>query len=171
MRRRTRALLGLLLCLVAASARAQTRSALKQDFADQNANQCLCGPTSGGATTPGFRAFVAADIPDVSATYALASRTLTAGSGLTGGGTLAADRTFTVGAGTCITANADDVAVTDACVNAATLGGVSSSGFVQTSRAVNTNNGLSGGGTLAADRTISGAPIWAVLVHAGAGGL
>lgn len=34
-----------------------------------------------------------------------------AGAGLTGGGTLAADRTFNVGAGTGITVNADDVAI------------------------------------------------------------
>ncbi len=41
----------------------------------------------------------------------LTGRTLTAGAGLTGGGTLASDRTFTVGAGTGITVNADDVAI------------------------------------------------------------
>ncbi len=39
------------------------------------------------------------------------TRTLTAGAGLTGGGTLAADRTFDVGAGAGITVNANDVAV------------------------------------------------------------
>ena len=37
--------------------------------------------------------------------------TLTAGSGLTGGGTIAASRTFNVGAGVGVTVNADDVAV------------------------------------------------------------
>lgn len=41
-----------------------------------------------------------------------ATRTLTAGAGLTGGGPLAADRSFAVGAGSGITVNADDVAVT-----------------------------------------------------------
>lgn len=40
------------------------------------------------------------------------SRTLTAGAGLTGGGDLSADRTFNVGAGTGITVNTDDVALT-----------------------------------------------------------
>jgi hypothetical protein len=40
--------------------------------------------------------------------------TLTAGSGLTGGGTIAASRTFNVGAGTGITVNADDVALSAA---------------------------------------------------------
>ena len=39
------------------------------------------------------------------------ARSLTAGAGLTGGGDLSADRTFTVGAGTGITVNVDDVAV------------------------------------------------------------
>lgn len=39
------------------------------------------------------------------------SVTLTAGAGLTGGGTIAASRSFAVGAGTGITVNADDVAV------------------------------------------------------------
>jgi hypothetical protein len=38
--------------------------------------------------------------------------TLTAGAGLTGGGTIAASRTFDVGAGTGITVNANDVAIT-----------------------------------------------------------
>jgi hypothetical protein len=40
------------------------------------------------------------------------SRLLTAGAGLTGGGDLTADRTFDVGAGTGITVNANDVALT-----------------------------------------------------------
>jgi hypothetical protein len=34
------------------------------------ANYVFAGPTSGGATTPAFRALVASDIPDISATYA-----------------------------------------------------------------------------------------------------
>ena len=41
----------------------------------------------------------------------LQARDLIAGAGLTGGGTLAADRTFAVGAGTGVTVNADDVAI------------------------------------------------------------
>jgi fibronectin-binding autotransporter adhesin len=43
--------------------------------------------------------------------YVQATRNLIAGAGLTGGGTLAADRTFAVGAGLGITVNADDVAL------------------------------------------------------------
>ncbi|MDD5482010.1 MAG: hypothetical protein PHR64_03685, partial [Candidatus Shapirobacteria bacterium] len=47
-----------------------------------------------------------------STTHAVrADRSLTAGSGLTGGGNLTADRTFNVGAGNGISVNADDVAV------------------------------------------------------------
>jgi hypothetical protein len=41
----------------------------------------------------------------------LASRQIVSGDGLTGGGTLAEDRTLAVGAGTGITVNADDVAI------------------------------------------------------------
>ena len=37
--------------------------------------------------------------------------TLTAGAGLTGGGTIAASRTFNIGAGTGVTVNADDIAI------------------------------------------------------------
>jgi hypothetical protein len=46
------------------------------------------------------------------ARYIASTRTLTAGAGLTGGGDLSADRTFTVGAGTLITVGADDVGIT-----------------------------------------------------------
>jgi len=42
----------------------------------------------------------------------LATRTITAGAGLTGGGDLSANRTIDVGAGTGITVNANDVALT-----------------------------------------------------------
>lgn len=45
------------------------------------------------------------------------SLTLTAGAGLTGGGDLSSNRSFAVGAGTGITVNADDVAVTVASQN------------------------------------------------------
>ena len=44
----------------------------------------------------------------------LQARNLIAGDGLTGGGTLAADRTFNIGAGTGITVNANDIAVSAA---------------------------------------------------------
>jgi len=51
-----------------------------------------------------------------------AGRTLTAGNGLTGGGTLAADRTFDVGPGTGIGVGANDVHLTDTAVTPATYG-------------------------------------------------
>jgi hypothetical protein len=58
------------------------------------------------------RAYVdAGDLNDVQT-----SRLLTAGAGLTGGGDLTADRTFDVGAGTGIIANANDVAVDTAVI-------------------------------------------------------
>ena len=47
-----------------------------------------------------------------SSSFAKSSLGLTAGSGLTGGGDLTADRTFTIGAGTNIVVNADDVQTT-----------------------------------------------------------
>lgn len=52
-----------------------------------------------------------AEIATELALKAYASVTLTAGGGLTGGGDLAANRSFVVGAGTGITVNADDVAL------------------------------------------------------------
>jgi hypothetical protein len=59
---------------------------------------------------------------------ALDGRNLIAGAGLTGGGTLAADRTFTVGAGTGITVNADDVALANTLVTIGAYGSASSVG-------------------------------------------
>lgn len=47
---------------------------------------------------------------------------ITAGAGLTGGGTIAATRTLNVGAGTGITVNADDIAISNTGVAAATYG-------------------------------------------------
>ena len=47
------------------------------------------------------------------------SVTLTAGAGLTGGGTIASSRTFNIGAGSYITVNADDVAVDATTTNTA----------------------------------------------------
>lgn len=63
-----------------------------------------------------------ADVTDLKA------RNLTAGAGLTGGGNLTADRTFAVGAGTGITVNANDVAITATGVTAASYGSASQVG-------------------------------------------
>jgi hypothetical protein len=83
------------------------------------------------------------------ATPALASLTLTAGAGLTGGGDLSANRTFAVGAGTGITVNADDVALSAATIASLALADTS----VQPARTLTAGAGLTGGGSLAADRT------------------
>ena len=67
--------------------------------------------TGNGAVSaaPAWDTVVDADLP---ATVVRTSRLITSGSGLTGGGDLSADRTLVVGAGTGITVNADDVALT-----------------------------------------------------------
>lgn len=61
-----------------------------------------------GATTFGFAAIQDVDLPS---TIVRTSRTITAGAGLTGGGSLAADRTIDVGAGNGISVAADSVSV------------------------------------------------------------
>ena len=45
-------------------------------LATQAANQVWAGPTGGGAVAPAFRLLVAADIPDISATYATAANAM-----------------------------------------------------------------------------------------------
>jgi hypothetical protein len=94
-----------------------------------------------------------------------------AGTGLTGGGTIAADRTLNVIGGNGITANADDVAVdaqtgltansTGLWTNDSQIVHDSLSGFVanehidHSSVSVTAGNGLTGGGTIAATRTVA----------------
>lgn len=114
--------------------------------------------------------------------------TLTAGAGLTGGGTIAASRTFAVGAGVGITVNADDVAlningltadtlavgdffafydisgadhnkVTLANLNAALdhnalTNYVANQHIDHTTVSISTTEGIQGGGTIAATRTL-----------------
>lgn len=48
-----------------------TSGTLAGSFVNQSANTIFSGPTSGGAAAPAFRALVSADIPSLSATYAL----------------------------------------------------------------------------------------------------
>jgi hypothetical protein len=79
-----------------------------------------------------------------SAAFALSARNLTAGAGLTGGGTLAADRTFDVGAGTGITVAADSVGLDTASTRNTDHAGVS----------ITAGNGLTGGGDITANRTL-----------------
>ena len=72
--------------------------------ADHTATGLIAGHVlrATGATTFAFQGLQAADLPDLSATYALAARQITAGLGLTGGGDLTADRSFAVVAGSGI---------------------------------------------------------------------
>ena len=96
--------------------------------------------------------------------------TLTAGNGLTGGGTIAASRTFAVGAGDGITVNADDIQVDatvlrttgDAVISASaqvSLTGLSdydaNDHIDHTSVTMTAGNGLTGGGTIASTRTFN----------------
>ena len=100
------------------------------------------------------------------------SRTITGGGGLTGGGDLSADRVISIAAGgvgfsqladsgvvagTYGSASEIPVLTVDAKgrVEVATTAAISLSGYVPTSRSIIAGAGLTGGGTLAADRTIS----------------
>ena len=84
------------------------------------------------------------------------SVTITAGSGLTGGGTIAASRTINIGQGTGITVSADAISTNDAQIVHDNLSGfvadehVAHSGVTLTAGA-----GLTGGGTIAASRTFN----------------
>lgn len=69
------------------------------------------GPLSSGALTATSIKVGATDVALSSDVAAIEARSVTAGNGLTGGGTLAATRTLNVGAGTGITVAADTVAV------------------------------------------------------------
>lgn len=79
--------------------------------------------------------------PSDSASVVGTGRTLTAGTGLTGGGTLAADRSFAVSFGTTAgtATEGNDTRVANA---------------VQTSRTISTSSPLSGGGALSANLTL-----------------
>jgi len=59
-----------------------TTGSLTAALANQNANLIFAGPTTGSANTPTFRSLVAADIPDISATYQPLNAKLTAISAL-----------------------------------------------------------------------------------------
>src|SRR5210317_1304289 len=82
--------------------------------------------------------------------------TLTAGNGLTGGGTIAASRTFAVGAGTGITVAADAVSTNDSEIVHDNLSGfVANEHIDHTSVTLTAGSGLTGGGTIASNRTFN----------------
>lgn len=70
-------------------------------------NPVALGSASAGSATTSSKS----DHVHPTTGLALTGTTITAGAGLTGGGDLSANRTLTVGAGTGITVNADDIAV------------------------------------------------------------
>lgn len=86
----------------------------------------------------------------------LQGRDLVAGSGLTGGGDLSADRTFSVGAGTGISVAADAVSTNDSAIVHDNLSGFVANEHIDHSAVTLTaGNGLTGGGTIASSRSFA----------------
>lgn len=85
---------------------------LSATLATQSANAILAGPTTGSAAAPTFRALVAADIPDLSATYLSLSGTQTASGTYTFSGTVNHTGTLQIGSST-VTASAAELNLLD----------------------------------------------------------
>jgi hypothetical protein len=136
-------------------------------------------PEYGGASTAGYLPYVLGGVTykvqfsNIAAVGAVpSSRTITGGSGLTGGGDLSADRVISIAAGGVgFSQLADSGVVAGAYGDAANIPvldidakgrvtiasttPINLGGYVPTSRSILAGAGLTGGGTLAADRTIS----------------
>jgi hypothetical protein len=136
-------------------------------------------PEYSGASTAGYLPYVLGGVTykvqfsNIAAVGAVpSSRTITGGSGLTGGGDLSADRVISIAAGGVgFSQLADSGVVAGAYGDAANIPvldidakgrvtiasttPINLGGYVPTSRSIIAGDGLSGGGTLAADRTIS----------------
>jgi hypothetical protein len=79
-----------------------------------------------------------------------------AGAGMTGGGTIAASRTLNVIAGTGITVNANNITTNDGAIVHDNLSGfVANEHIDHTSITLTAGTGLTGGGTIAANRTFN----------------
>lgn len=113
----------------AVSLKSATTTVVVSSAAAPSAGQAIVATSSTAA--------IWADVGDVQST-----RTITAGTGLTGGGDLSADRSFAVAYGT--SSSTATVGNDTRVVNA-----------VQTSRTISTGTGLTGGGDLSANRTLS----------------
>ena len=108
------------------------------------ANQFLV--TTNTAGSPAFRALILSDIQSIADTrYALRSRSIIAGNGLTGTSTLASDVTLNVGAGDGVAADADSIRV----LRAATSGLSFSGGGLQI------DDSVAGGGLVIASKVLS----------------
>jgi hypothetical protein len=82
--------------------------------------------------------------------------TITAGSGLTGGGDITATRTLNIGQGTGITVSADAISTNDAQIVHDNLSGFVANEHIDHSTvSVTAGSGLTGGGTIAATRTLN----------------
>ena len=90
------------------------------------------------------------------ATKADASTQVIAGSGLTGGGTLAADRTLNIGAGTGITVADNSISTNDGAIVHNNLSGfVADEHIAHSGVTLTAGDGLTGGGTIAASRSFA----------------
>lgn len=127
--------------------------------ASVSAGQVFAGPATGAPAIGSFRPLVSSDIPDLSALYVTSARTISTGTGLTGGGDLSANRTLSV-TGNLVTlfnlANGTGWLHNDGSgVYVYSTPTASDVGAVPTSRTLTASTGLTGGGDLTANRSFA----------------